>query len=128
MIHVRHHHLELVVSVHPGDQAAFEHFGALADHFLEMLEALGRVPVHADQHMGGQGQAELLTVEQGHLAGDVAVVLKLLDPSRAGRGGQADALGQFLVGNACVVLQFGQDAQVIAVEFAHVWRLLLLIS
>src|SRR5690606_39874265 len=42
-----------------------------------------------------------------------------LDASRAGRGGQADAFGQFLVGDARVALQFGEDAQVVAVEGTH---------
>ncbi|MNT82794.1 hypothetical protein D3C72_2225740 [compost metagenome] len=86
MVHVRHHHLELVVGIHAGDQAALQHLRALADHLLEVLEALGGVLVHADQHVGGEGQAELLAIQQGDLAEDVAVVLQLLDPPRAGRG------------------------------------------
>ena len=61
-----------------------EHLRALADHRLEVLEALGRVPVHADQHVGGQRQADLLAVEQGDLARDVAVVFQLLDAPRTG--------------------------------------------
>src|SRR5690606_16470015 len=63
--------------------------------------------------------AELLAIEQGHLADDVAVVLELLDPPRAGRGRQADALGQLLVGDARVALQFGEDAQIVAVQLVH---------
>ena len=54
------------------------------DLAVEILETLRRVPVHADQHIGGQGQPEFLAVEQGDLAQDVAVVLQLLDPARAG--------------------------------------------
>ncbi|MNP62049.1 hypothetical protein D3C76_1572920 [compost metagenome] len=77
------------------------------------------MPVHADQHVSGQAQAELLAVQQRHLAEDVAVVLQLLDPPRTGRRRQADAFGQFLIGNACIALQFGEDLQVVAIEFFH---------
>ncbi|MCY1449767.1 hypothetical protein D9M71_665290 [compost metagenome] len=54
MVHVGHHHLELVVRFHAGYQAALQHLGTLADDLLEMLEALRRVPVHADQHVSGE--------------------------------------------------------------------------
>ena len=86
MVHVRHHHLELVVGVHPGHQAAFEHLRALADHRLEVFEAFRGVPVHADQDESGEAQTELFAIQQGDLADDIAVIFQLLDPSRARRG------------------------------------------
>lgn len=76
MVHVRHHDLQLVVRVHPGDQAALQHFRAFADDFLKMFEAFRGVSVHAYEDEGGEAQAELLAVQQGYLADDVAVVLE----------------------------------------------------
>lgn len=119
MVHVRHHDLQLVVRVHPGDQAALQHFRAFADDFLKMFEAFRGVSVHAYEDEGGEAQAELLAVQQGYLADDVAVVLELLDPSRTGRWRQAYPFCQFLVGDACVALEFFEDTQVVAVEFVH---------
>ncbi|MNE60696.1 hypothetical protein D3C80_1558630 [compost metagenome] len=84
MVHVRYHHLELVVRFHAGHQVAFEHLGQAADFRLEVFEALRGVSVHADHHVGGQAQAEHLAIEQGHLASDVAIIFQLLDPARAG--------------------------------------------
>ncbi|MOA24373.1 hypothetical protein D3C78_1450470 [compost metagenome] len=109
----------MIVGIHPGHQAAFEHLGQGADGRFEILETLRRVTVHADQYVSGQAQAEHLAVEQGDLAGNVAVVFQLLDPPRARRRRQADALGQLLVGDACVALQFRQNTQVVTVELAH---------
>ncbi|RML39548.1 Pseudouridine synthase [Pseudomonas syringae pv. ribicola] len=85
VIHVGHHHFQLIVRVHAGHQAAFQHLGQVADVLLEVLEALWRVAVHADQHIGGQVQAKFLAIEQGNLTHDIAVVLQLLDPARAWR-------------------------------------------
>ncbi len=81
VIHVRHYHLQLVVRIHPGHEAALQHLRQGADGGLEILEAFRRVTVHADQYISGEAQAEHLAVEQGDLAGDVAVVLQLLDPA-----------------------------------------------
>jgi hypothetical protein len=76
------------------------------------------VAVHADQHIGRQAQAELLAVQQRHLARDVAVVLQLLDPARAGEGDRPMRSASSWL-EMRVALQFGKDAQVVAVEFAH---------
>ena len=71
-----------------------------------MFEAVRRVSVHADQHQSVQLQAQLRGVKQDDMAIDDAFVLQLLDPSGAGRGGEADALSQFCIGQTAVALQF----------------------
>ena len=81
MVHVRHHDFELVVGIHTGDQAAFENFRAFADGAFKTFEAFRGVPVHADQHVGGQRQTEFLAVQQGDLAQDVTISFQLFDPA-----------------------------------------------
>ncbi|WZB77447.1 hypothetical protein WJ972_04295 [Achromobacter insuavis] len=53
------------------------------------------------------------------VTGDHAFAFHALDPVGAGRGRQADALGQFRDGNAAFPLQDIQDFQVDTVEVAH---------
>ena len=45
-VHVLDENLDLIISVLPGDEQAFEHFGAFPDFLFKVLEALGRVLVH----------------------------------------------------------------------------------
>ncbi|MNJ69785.1 hypothetical protein D3C77_661750 [compost metagenome] len=86
MVHVGDDYFELVVGVHPGDQAALQHLRQAANRCFEGFETFWRVAVHTDQHISREAQAQFLSIEQGYLAGDVAVVFQLLDPSRARRG------------------------------------------
>src|SRR5690606_8187150 len=115
MIHVLHHHAQLVIGIHSGQQAAVEHIRALADGVLEVGKTVGSMPVHADHDKGRERQAKLVRVKQSHLAQDVAGFLQLLDPSRAGRWRQADAVGQLLIADGSVFLQRRKDFQVVAV-------------
>ena len=84
-----------------------------------VIETLWCMSVHSDKHVGCKAQAQQFAVEQRHPTADVAVILKLFNAARARRWRQANTFGQFLVRDACVTLQFRQNAQVIPVEFAH---------
>ena len=75
--------------------------------------------VQAYGDIGDKADAELGGVEDRAVAFDDACAFHVLHAAQAGRGRQADAFGQFLVGDAGVALQFRQNAQVVTVEFAH---------
>ena len=42
VLHVAHHHLELVVGIVAGDEITLQHFGQFADGAIEILEPLGQ--------------------------------------------------------------------------------------
>ena len=118
-VHIRHHHLEHVVRLLAGNQVALLHFRVLRHLILEVLEALGRVAVHGDLQDHGQRQAQLLPVQHHGMVLEQPRVLELLDPARAGRGGQAHALGKLEIGQAPVFLQRGEDLEVETIEFVR---------
>jgi len=79
VIHVGDHYFQLVVRVHTGHQAAFQHLRQGADAGFEILETLWCMSVHSDQNVGCKAQAQQFAVEQCYLAADVAVILKLFN-------------------------------------------------
>ena len=118
-IHVRHHHLELVVGLLTGDQIAVLHFREAAHCTLKVLETLGGVAIHADLQDHGEVQPQCFLVQQGGAASDDAGLFQRLDPARTGRRRQADPLGQLLIGQAAVGLQGVENLPVVPVQFVR---------
>ncbi|MOA38023.1 hypothetical protein D3C78_1596690 [compost metagenome] len=85
-------------------------------HLVEHVARLGR---ELDLHEHQQRLAQRLGRHVRVIAGDDAVALHALDALGAGRGRQADALGQFGHGNAALALQQVEDLAVDSVEFGH---------
>ncbi|MNR04228.1 hypothetical protein D3C85_1201670 [compost metagenome] len=119
VLHVPHHHLELVVGVVAGDEVAFEHLWQILDGPIEVFEPLRGVPVHGDVNVGGEGEPQLAGVEQGDVGIDETGILQRLDPARAGRGGEPDQFGQLQVADAAILLHQLQNMPVYAIKFQH---------
>jgi hypothetical protein len=68
------------------------------------------------QGIGEDRQADGRRVQQRGVACDVSGALQAAQPPPARRRGQADALGEFLVGDARIGLQLFEDAPVQPVE------------
>ncbi|MNW03523.1 hypothetical protein D3C71_1994730 [compost metagenome] len=67
------------------------------------------VLVQPDVHIGQQPQTDLLGVDQRDVLLDEALFFQATDPAQARAGRQGDAVRQFLVAEAPVTLQFGQN-------------------
>ena len=117
VVHVAHHHLELVVGVLAGDQQALQHLGQQPDGRLKIFETLRCVAIHGDIDQRHQAQAQLPGVQQSPVAADQTRLFKRPHPAQAGRGRQANAVGQVLVGDAALLLQYFQYVPVVAVQF-----------
>src|SRR3546814_2218949 len=74
------------------------------------------ISVQPDHGKHGDAVAELLRVEFGMVAADIAGLFEGAGPPQAGRGGDADPLGEFDIGHAPVGLQVGEDLAVDQVE------------
>ncbi len=81
------------------------------------LEAVGRVAIHRDVDQRHQRQAELARIEQGAVTGDDAGLLQRTHAAQTGRRRQADAVGQILIADAAVVLEYLENLAVVAVKF-----------
>ena len=119
MLHVPHHHLELVIRIVAGDEVALQHLGQILDGAIEVLEPLRSVPVHGDVNVGGEGQPQLAGIEQGDMGIDETGILQRLDPARAGGGGEPDQLGQLQVADAAIFLHQLQNMPVYTIKFQH---------
>src|SRR6185436_7841117 len=67
-------------------------------------------------HEGGEAQPDAVALQHGAVGFDVALALQALDAAQAGRGRQADALGELVVAQPAVGLQRGDDSRVDGVE------------
>src|SRR5690606_15723919 len=123
LLHVRHDDLQLIVGLLARDQVALLHLGVAAHDALELLEALGCVPVHSDVQQHGQLEPERTRRQPHDALADHAGFLELLDPPRARRRRQADPIGDLLIAESAVLLQQVEDLQVVSVKpnvFRHV--------
>ena len=102
--HVADDDLELIVRILAGNQQALHHFRHLADFGFEAFEALRRVGVHGDVDQRGECVTQSLFVEQGAVALNDAALFQGANPSQAGRGREANAVGQVLVAEAAFLL------------------------
>src|SRR5690554_3491039 len=113
--HVLDHHPQHEVGV-AGGGVALQHLRVPGDPLLEVGGAVEAVATQGDHHQGAERLADPGRVHQGGEALDHAAGLQRLDPSPAGRGGEADLFGELLVGDAAVALERLQDAAVVAIE------------
>ncbi|MNJ69083.1 hypothetical protein D3C77_653900 [compost metagenome] len=93
--------------------------GIALDHFRPKLHVAGEIAhrrmtgaamlVQADVDVGQQTEPNFLSVDQRHVLLDEALFFQATDPAQARAGRQGDAVRQFLVAEAPVTLQFGQN-------------------
>jgi hypothetical protein len=67
-------------------------------------------------HQREKGQAQPARIQQRPVADDDTGIFQRADPPKAGRGGQTDALGEFLVADSAFDLQDLQDSSIKPVE------------
>jgi hypothetical protein len=80
------------------------------------LKRSGRVLVHRNVDQRHQRQAERFRVQQRPVAGDQPGFFERAHPAQAGRRRQADAVGEFLIADAALLLQDLQNLPVKAIE------------
>ena len=95
---------------------AFAHQRLLAHIGLEGIEVGFRLARQMHHGEGDELVAEPLLVEQAAIALDEARLLQRPHPPQTGRRRNADPARQFHIGDAAVVLQFGEDFQVDRIE------------
>src|SRR3546814_303545 len=103
---------------------ALDYFGPalhVAGEFTHGRVAAAHVLVQADGHIRQQAQPDFFGIDQGAVALDIAALFEPAHAPQAGAGRQRHAVGQFLVAEAAVALQFGQDSAIcpIQVQFSH---------
>ncbi|MNT62556.1 hypothetical protein D3C72_2002840 [compost metagenome] len=72
--------------------------------------------VQPDVHVGQQAQADLVGVDERHVLFDEALLFKPADAPQAGTGRQRYTVGQFLVAQAAIALQFGQNPEICPIK------------
>src|SRR6185312_13793372 len=112
---VAHAGLEQVVET-AGHHVALQHVRRPARRGGEGLEDLGRRAVQHHLHEDQQRAADLLGVEHGGEAGDVAALPQPPHAVRAGRSREAAALGEFAVADPPVGLQHPQKPPIRIVQ------------
>jgi len=106
VVHVPGHRVagsHLGPSLHPGPEFLHRHLAAL---------------LQLDRHVGQQAQADARRVDQRHVLADDTQLLQPPNAAQAGRGRQRHPLGDLLVGQAAILLQQLDDAQIGAVQFS----------
>ena len=111
----RGHELDKIV-VAARDQMAFHRLLDLLQRLLKAGKVDLAVVLQGDLGEDGQGRAQLGHVDLRRIAGDIARLLQLLNAHQAGAGRQVDQVGQLDIGDAAVLLQLVQDADVDAVQ------------
>ena len=89
----------------------------MAQHRLAegLVEAV-LVALQADLDEGLDAETELLAVEPGDIAADGAAGLELLGAAQAGRGGEADPLGEIDIGDPAFFLEYAEDPEIGGIE------------
>ena len=100
------------VVVRTRDVVAVEDLGAVAHRLLEGLEHLPAERLEIDDRVADAVLADRAWIHQRDVLRDHAAVLERLDAPQAGRRGEVDACGEFLVGDAAGLLKLGQDGPV----------------
>ncbi|KGQ02425.1 4-hydroxyphenylpyruvate dioxygenase [Beauveria bassiana D1-5] len=100
--------------------------GVALDHLGPELDIAGKVAhgrmagaavlVQADVDVGQQAQPDFLGVDQRHVFLDEALLFQPPHPAQAGAGRQGNAVGQLLVAQAAVALQFGQNPYICPIQ------------
>ncbi|TJZ84552.1 ABC transporter ATP-binding protein [Paracoccus hibiscisoli] len=110
------HHGRVVETLPARDQVAFHRLVDLFQRLLEPGKVDLAVVLQRDLGKDGQGRTQLGDVDQRRIAGDIARLLQLLHPHQAGAGRQMHQIRQLDIGDAAVLLQLVQDADVDAVQ------------
>jgi hypothetical protein len=110
-VQVLRHHLQLE-GAGAADVVAGDDLRDLADRVLHLARAFAGVAVGVQPHEGQHAHADLVAVDLGVVALDVARLFQRPHAPPAGRGRQAHALREFGVGQAGIGLQFLQDLHV----------------
>ena len=77
--------------------------------------------LNRDEHR--DRQAELVRIQHGDPGADDAGLLHALDAFPAGRGGEADLVGDVVQRERCILGEEAQDGAVGGVEVGQIWRL-----
>lgn len=114
-LHVRHHDAQQIVGV-SGHQIALHHFRAFRDRLLETLQRVFHLlfQTHLNEHV--DAQPERLRIQQRDLLFEQAKLFQRTDAVETGRGRQIHRSGQIRVGDARVLLQLTENADLDAVE------------
>ena len=91
---------------------AFAHLWQLADMGFKFAQRRFGLTFQADHRKDRDRKAQLAGVQLGVIAADHPGFLQRADAAQARRRGQADALRQLDIGDAALVLQFGQQMPV----------------
>lgn len=119
--HVAHDDFDEEVDV-AGNQMAGDHFGHGEKHLDEVILAFGRMAANADSGEDGQAEPDRRAVHDRPVALYRARLLQQLDPSRAGRRGQADPIREHVVWQAGVGLKLSKDFQVDRIKADRISR------
>ena len=101
--------MEIVATRAPVTPGAARALIATSAHALELLDAALGVARQVNMRQRAHMESQLLPIEQRRVALDHPRLLHVLDPPPARRARQADLVGNFLHGAACVQLQQAQD-------------------
>lgn len=102
-LEVAQHHLEHVIGISRQRIGLLDIVDAV-DQLAKPLGVVGRMGRQRDVDEGDQAEAERFAGKIGVIAGDDLFLLQPHPAARALRGGQADEVGQLLVGQPAVVL------------------------
>jgi len=114
-LHIRHHDAQQIVRV-ARHQIALHYFRALGDGLFEALQRFFHLflQTHLNKHV--DAQPERLRIQQRDLLLEQPQLLERAHPVKARRGRQVDRASQLGIGDAGVLLQLAEDADIDAVQ------------
>ena len=116
VFHVRRVDFQQVI-VFSRDVVAFGHLGNVPDDGDEFLR---HFPVHLlELHRAeyDEAQVEFVRIQDGDVFPDETAPFQAFEPFENGRGGKVDPGGQFLRGQAGILLEVPQDVEVDGIEY-----------
>jgi hypothetical protein len=99
------------------EQVTLEHFGPGLHLAGKIVVGAFGLPVQSDRDKNRQSQSQRFRLEQGRVPGDHTRILEPFDAAQAGRGCQANLIGQVGVGNPGVALECLKNLFVYCIEF-----------
>lgn len=103
-----------------GLRPAPDDLGGSGDELVERPSGGGIVDAKADRRVGGDGETQSFSVEQGHDRADVPFRAQPLETAGALARRQMDGLGQFHMGEIGPLLDGGQNPHVEDIEVGHI--------
>jgi hypothetical protein len=95
---------------------ALDDFRHIAYRRFKTGEIVGSVVRERDFREYQKHVAKLAQMQLGSIAGDVAGAFQTLDPGQARAWRKPDRIGEIDIGDASVLLQFGEDLKVYSVQ------------